>query len=529
MTNSPSEIDMGPLSELPEAQVVARTINGEPALLFREGERVSAIGGECPHAGAPLAEGVTRDGRITCPWHKARFCLRTGALLDPPAVDPLPRYDVRLVEGRVFVAPTHQVASPRPTAGSPCFVILGAGAGGAMAAQTLRAEGFEGRIVLVDQDNRLPYDRTLLSKYVLAGSDGAEKSPLQSQSYYIEQGIERLTGQANDIDIAGRRVLLTDGSSLGYDALLLATGGVAQKPALRGAERRQVFLLRDRADAEALLAQAERSRRAVILGCSFIGMEVAASLRERGLDVTVVGREEIPFAHRFGAPIGQALFNLHLRNGVDFRLGTEAAAIEGDGIDVNAVLLRDGERLRADLVVLGLGVRPATGFAAALKRADDGGIIVDSHLNAAPGIYAAGDIASFPYRGNGHHLRIEHWRLAQQQGIVAARNMMGHKQHFEAVPVFWTIQYLKRLDYIGHATTWDELVLHGDVEKPEFLAYYVKDGLVVAAAGLGRDKDTAALVELLDDHRSWTAAELGVNPSRLLSAIGRESSRLLAQ
>jgi NADPH-dependent 2,4-dienoyl-CoA reductase/sulfur reductase-like enzyme len=211
----------------------------------------------------------------------------------------------------------------------------------------------------------------------------------------------------------------------------------------------------------------------------------------------------------------EALIQLHKRRGVSFRLESEAAAIEGD-TQLRSVLLKSGERLSADLIVIGFGVAPATGYASSLARSEDGGILVDDHLRATDGIFAAGDIARFPLRGEGPPIRVEHWRVAEQQGRVAARNMMGKGQAYDAVPVFWTIHYLKRLDYIGHATEWDDLVLHGDIEKPEFLVYYVKDGRVIAAAGLDRDRDTAALVELLSLRRDWTAAELGPDPARLL-------------
>ena len=508
--------DLGLVAEFPEGRVVARDVAGKPVLILREGAQVSAVGGECTHAGAPLAQGVVHQGRIVCPWHKATFCLRGGGVLEPPALDPLPRFAARVEDGHIRLSLTpEEPERSQPSADARCFVIAGGGAAGAVAAQTLREEGFGGRIVMLDRENRVPYDRTILSKYVLSGEPGAEKSPLQTQAFYAEQKIERRTGEVAGIDAAARQVRLADGSSLAYDALLLATGGTPKRPDLPGATMGQVFLLRSRADADAILAQAERSTSAVILGGSFVAMEVAASLRERGLAVTVVSKDKLPFAERLGAPVGEALMRLHKRRGVSFRLESEAAAIEGD-TQVRSVLLKSGERLSADLIVIGFGVAPATGYASSLARSEDGGILVDKHLRVADGIFAAGDIARFPLRGEGPPIRIEHWRVAEQQGRLAARNMMGKGQAYDAVPVFWTIHYLKRLDYIGHATEWDDLVLHGDIEKPKFLVYYVKDGRVIAAAGLDRDRDTAALVELLSQHRDWTAAELGPDPARLL-------------
>ncbi len=493
-------------------------VDGEKILLLRDGDAVRAVGAICPHAGGPLMEGVRNGGRIVCPWHKAAFCIRTGAVQDPPALDALPRYNVRVDAGRILLALAQAPDTPSAAPDDRCFVIVGAGGAGAMAAQTLREEGFTGRVVMLDPANRVPYDRTVLSKYALSGQKGAEKSPLQSQSFYREQRIERRTAEVSRIDAQARRITCADGAVVEYDAALLATGGAPVLPPLPGAGLGHVYTLRSRADADAILAQAERSACAVVLGASFIGMEVAASLRERGLDVTVVGKEAAPFAKQLGEQVGRAFVGLHERQGVAFRLGRGVASLEGDG-QVSGVVLEGGERIAADLVVVGFGVKPATAYAKDLARHDDGGLIVDATLCAAPGLYAAGDIARFPHRGDGEPIRVEHWRVAEQHGRVAALNMLGRGARYDAVPFFWTIQYMKRLDYVGHAAAWDSVVLHGDLGKPEFLAYYVKDGRVAAAAGMGRDQDTAALIELFAHHRDWQAAELGERPAAVLAAL----------
>ena len=513
------EVEVAVLESIEPGGMKQVELGGETILLLRDGDAVHAVGAVCPHAGAPLAEGVRHGGRIVCPWHKAAFCIRTGAVLDPPALDALPRYDVRVDAGRILLAPAPIPEPPDPPAAPDerCFVIVGAGAAGAVAAQTLREAGFAGRVVMLDAANRVPYDRTLLSKYALSGQKGAEKSPLQTQAFYREHGIERCMAEVTRIDAPARRITCADGSVLSYDAALLATGCAPARPSMPGAGLDHVYALRSRADADAILEQAERSQCAVVLGASFIGMEVAASLRERGLDVTVVGKEAAPFAKQLGEQIGRAFVGLHERHGVTVRLGRGVASLEGNG-QVSHVVLDNGERIAADLVVVGFGVKPATFYAESLARRDDGGIIVDAHLRAAPGLYAAGDIASVPYRGDGPPIRVEHWRVAEQHGRVAALNMLGQAVRCDAVPVFWTIQYMKRLDYVGHATEWDSIVLHGDLGTPEFLAYYVKDGRVAAAAGMGRDQDTAALAELFAMRRDWRAADLGENPAAVLAA-----------
>ena len=510
------ESDLGALADIAAGGMMAATLEGAAVLLIRDGDSVHAIGGTCTHAGGKLAEGVRHGGRVVCPWHKAAFCERSGAVLDPPALDALPMYEARVADGRILVRAAERPGAERVADGR-CFVIAGAGAAGAVAAQTLRAEGFGGRIVMVDRANRVPYDRTILSKYALSGQKGAEKSPLQSQAFYREQGIERRTGDVRAVDVAGRLVTLGDGSVLGYDALLLATGAVPRAAGLPGEGLRGVFTLRSRADADAIVAQAERSERAVVLGASFIGMEVAASLRERGLEVTVVGHEAAPFAKQLGPEVGRAFVGLHEKRGVRFRLGVEIQGMEGEGA-VAGVRLKGGEVVPAELVVVGFGVKPETGYAEGLRRGEDGGIEVDAGLLAAPGVYAAGDIARFPQGGDGGRIRVEHWRVAEQHGRVAALNMLGRGVKYDAVPFFWTIQYMKRLDYVGHAAAWDELVVHGDLGEPDFLAYYVKDGVVRAAAGLGRDQQTAALIELFG-MREWTAAELGETPAAVLAGM----------
>jgi apoptosis-inducing factor 3 len=508
--------DVAALTDLPDGGMRTVEVDDAKILLIRDGQTVHAVGATCPHAGAPLEQGIRNGERIVCPWHKATFCIRTGALLDPPAVDSLPHYEVRIDHERVLLTiPPLLQAEAAPLPDNRTFAIVGAGAAGALAAQTLRQAGFNGRIVMLDQHNRVPYDRTVLSKYFLSGERNAEKSPLQSQSFYQQHRIERRTEQVITVDAAQKRIRCADGFILTYDAALLATGATPTRPNIPGATLDNVFLLRSRQDADALLAQAERSQRAVVLGASFIGMEVAASLRERGLDVTVVGKEAAPFEKQLGAQIGNAFVGLHRKRGVSFRLGQEIQAIEGDR-SVQWVALSNGERLPADLVVIGFGVSPVTDYLEGVTLNPDGSVTVDATLKAADGLYAAGDIARFPYRQR--PIRVEHWRVAEQHGMVAALNMAGRRTLYDAVPVFWTIQYLKRLDYIGHATDWDDIVVHGDLRKPKFLAYYVKDGKVVAAAGLDRDQDTAALIELFQTSPDWTPEALGSTPSGLLSS-----------
>ena len=500
--------DVGAVNSVTNGAMVGVEIGEQKILLSRSGDHICAVAGTCPHAGAPLAEGVRCGDRVICPWHKASFDLRSGALVEPPAVDALPHYPVRIETGRIVVS-LQAIPVPEPNTASDqrCFVILGAGAAGQSAAQTLREEGFSGRLVMVSQEAELPYDRTVLSKYKLSGKPGAEKSPLQEAGFYTRHRIERSRAEIAEVDAATATVRFADGSSLSYDAALLATGGSPKRPKLPGADLGGVFVLRTAAEADAILAAAEKARRAVVVGAGFVGMEVAASLRERGLEVTVVMPEATPFEKPLGPMIGSVFARLHQKQGIVFRTGQEVAAFEGDDA-VTTVRLASGERLAADLVVIGGGISPATGMLRGVTLREDGGVPVDRHLRAADKLWAAGDVAAFPLYGDGEPIRVEHWRVAQQHGRHAALGMLGREAPYVSVPVFWTIHFLKRLDYVGHAREWDDIVVDGDLQKPEFVALYVKAGRVDAVIGWDRDKDVARAICLFEERREWQAGPL---------------------
>jgi len=479
-------------------------------LLTRVNGRCHAVSATCPHAGAPLGEGVLRDGVVTCPWHKAAFRVDTGERLEPPAVDDLTPYPVTVSNSRVSVTIPDQVDDDlaQITVTDPrCMAIIGAGAAGAIAAQTLRESGFAGRVVLIGTEERLPYDRTIQSKYALSGKQGKEKSPLQNEDFYTKQAIERMTRTVVSVEPAARRIRFQDGGELAYDAALLATGGAPRALDLPGQDLKNVHLLRTPDDAAAIVRSAETAKHAVVIGVGFIGMEAAASLRERGLEVAVVAPQSAPLEKQLGAEVGTIFRRVHEREGIAFHLGQEVAALEGDG-RVAGVRLKNGNLLPADLVVAGLGVTPATEVLKGASRREDGGVAVDAQLRVAEGLYAAGDIAAFPLYGSGERIRVEHWRVAEQHGRVAALNMMGRSTSYDAVPVFWTINFMKRLDYVGHATDWDEIVIDGDTEKPEFIAFYAKAGRVQAVAGWSRDQQIALAISLMEERHDWAVGEL---------------------
>ena len=510
------EVELAKVGDLKDGEMKAFDVGETKVLLARVNGNVHAVGATCPHYGAPLAEGALCGERIICPWHHASFDVKSGDLLEPPALDALPRYEVRIEGERVIVAlPDEPVDRRAPLMArhdarqdERTFVILGGGAAGYMAAQTLREDGFQGRVLMITREDRLPYDRPNLSKDYLQGHAEPEWMPLRPDEFFTDYDIEVMRGKdASRIDAATRAIGFSDGSSLTYDALLVATGGAPRKLPFQPDDLANVFLLRSFADADAIIEAAAQGARAVVIGASFIGMEAASSLTERKCSVTIVAPDTVPFQKTLGAEIGALFQRLHESHGVKFKLGANVSRFEGVG-KVEAVVLENGERLEADLVVVGVGVKPATDFLRGVGLSDDGGVIVDEHLRAADGLYAAGDIANFPSALTGERQRIEHWRTALQQGRIAAHNMAGEAISYDSVPFFWTRQFDAGLSYVGHAEKWDEIIIQGDVSAQNFLAFYVKGNRVLAVAGMNRDRDIAAFEGLMRVDRMPTTDQL---------------------
>jgi NADPH-dependent 2,4-dienoyl-CoA reductase/sulfur reductase-like enzyme/nitrite reductase/ring-hydroxylating ferredoxin subunit len=502
------EITVAGAAELKDGEMMQVAAGATNILLARVDGKYHAVGATCPHYGAPLAEGALCGERIICPWHHACFNVTTGDLEEPPALDALPHYEVRVENENVIVrlpedAPdrrTPPMTKPDTAADARLFVVLGGGAAGYAAAQTLREDGFKGRVLMVTREDRLPYDRPNLSKDYLQGHAEPEWMPLRPDEFFNEHGIEVLRGkEVTRVDAKAKTVSFKGGEQLAYDALLVATGGAPRTLQIAGSELQNVLTLRSFADSDAIIAAAEASKRAVVIGASFIGMEAAASLKARGLEVTVVAPDKTPFEKTLGGEIGALFQKIHEDNGVQFRLGAKVARFTGNG-KVEAVELEDGEKpekIDADLVVVGVGVKPATDFLVGVNLHKDGGVVVDEHLRAADGLYAAGDIAWFPSALTGERQRIEHWRTALQQGRIAARNMAGENIAYSSVPFFWTRQFDAGLLYVGHATSWDEIIFQGDVSAQAFLAFYVKDGRVLAVAGMNHEREMAAIEGLI--------------------------------
>lgn len=481
------------IGEVPDGGVLAGHAGGKAVLLVRQGAEWFAIGAVCSHYSGPLSEGLVVGDTVRCPWHHACFSLRTGEALRPPALNNVSCWRVEERSGKVYV--TGDVVAKRPAEGRAgrrsgppaAVVIVGAGATGACAAETLRREGYGGRLTLYDTDPDAPYDRPNLSKDYLAGTASEDWIPLHPPEFYGDLGINIVHDRrVVSVEPKARRVLLDNGAAQEYGALLLATGAT---PVRLSPEMEQgnpaVHYLRSFADSRALIAASEKARRVVILGASFIGLEVAASLRARKLEVHVVAPDARPLERILGGELGDFIRRLHEEHGVTFHLRQKAKKI-ANGV----VTLESGEQLQADLVVAGIGVRPNVELAEAAGLKLDRGVLVDERLQtSAPGVFAAGDIARWPDPHTGELIRVEHWVVAQRQGQAAARSIIGEGERFDAVPFFWSQHYDIPINYVGHAEQWGTIEIDGSIEARDCAVRFLSRGRTLAVATINRDRE----------------------------------------
>ena len=456
----------------------------EQVLVARRGDELFAIGATCTHYGGPLAKGLLVDCTVHCPWHHARFDLRTGEAIAAPALNNVACYKIDKREAQFFVTSKIDEKPVRKPKSSPAsVVIVGAGAAGGAAAEMLRREGYDGPVRLIGADEFLPYDRPNLSKDYLAGTASEEWIPLRSADFYREQKIDTFTNTSvTAIDPQEKKVTLTDGRSLGYGALLLATGAEPVRLAIPGGDLPHVYYLRTLTDSRRIIDKAKNSKRAVVIGASFIGLEVAWSLRERKLEVAVVGKGSLPLEKVLGSELGTVIRETHEANGVKFHLGRKPAAIQDRHVELD-----DGTKLDCDLVVLGIGVRPNTAIAKQAGIATDNGVLVDEFLKTnVPGIFAAGDIARWPDPRAGR-IRVEHWVVAQRQGQTAARNILGADEAFNLPPFFWSNHFDLHIHYVGHGGGDDRSTVSGNVKAKDASVIFRAGENVTAVASIGRD------------------------------------------
>jgi NADPH-dependent 2,4-dienoyl-CoA reductase/sulfur reductase-like enzyme/nitrite reductase/ring-hydroxylating ferredoxin subunit len=472
--------------------------DGEPVLLARAGAEIFAVGATCTHYSGPLAEGLVVGDKVHCPWHHACFSLRTGEAVQAPALNPVACFQVEQRGDTLYVLGKKPDArakvAPKSAPGS--VLIVGGGAAGHAAAEMLRREGYVGKVTLLSADSAPPVDRPNLSKNYLAGTAPEEWVPLRPPEFYTEHDIELVIGaRVAALDPKAKRVTLEGGATHAFEALLLATGSDAIRLALPGAELPHVHTLRSLGDSRAIIAGLKDAKTAVVLGASFIGLEVAAALRARSIDVHVVALDKVPMERVLGPELGASIRALHEEHGVVFHLEQTATSI-----DTRSVTLASGESLAADLVVVGIGVRPALALAEKAGLSVDRGVVVDRFLQtSAPGIFAAGDIARWPDPHTGSSIRVEHWVVAQRQGQIAARNILGQKVPCTIAPFFWSQHYDVQISYVGHAEKWDRIDVSGSISRRDATLTYVKGDKTLAVVTLGRDLESLRAEQAMEN------------------------------
>uniref|UniRef100_A0A8C3HCY6 AIF family member 3 n=1 Tax=Chrysemys picta bellii TaxID=8478 RepID=A0A8C3HCY6_CHRPI len=463
------------------------------ALLIKENGDYYAMGHKCPHYGAPLVKGVLSKGRVRCPWHGACFSIGTGDIEDFPGLDSLPKFQVKIEKEKVYIRASKQalLTQRRTKVMAKCIslsnynisstnvLIIGAGAAGLVCAETLRQEGFSDRIVMCTMDRHLPYDRPKLSKSMDSHLD---QITLRPKEFFRTNDIEVLTEtQVAAVDIKNKIAVFKDGFKMDYNKLLIATGNTPKALSCKGKEVENVFNIRTPEDANRVVKLAS-SKNAVIVGASFLGMEVAAYLTEKAHSVSVVELEEVPFKKFFGEKVGQALMKL------------------------KEVVLKSGKVLRADVCVIGIGASPATGF---LKQSginiDSKGFIVVNKMMQTniPGVFAAGDAVTFPLAlRNNKKVNIPHWQMAHMHGRIAALNMLAHGTEISTVPYLWTAVFGKSLRYAGHGEGFDDVVFQGDLDELKFVAFYTKNEEVIAVASMNYDPIVSKVAEVMASGRA---------------------------
>ncbi|XP_062872857.1 apoptosis inducing factor mitochondria associated 4 [Trichomycterus rosablanca] len=502
-------------SDLQNGQMKEVEVNQHKILLVRNEDKFSAVGSLCTHYGASLSNGILMGDRVRCPWHGACFNTTTGDIEEFPGLDSLPTYKVKVEGGKVYVTASKKNVTKRVKQMScqvpgVCHTVLliGGGPAALQCAETLRQNSYTGRIIMVTKDEQLPLDKTKLSK---AMNIESEKILLRSSDFLQLHGIEVLTGkEVVSVNTQGKTVTVNDGTTQQYDQLLVATGARARGLQCPGAELENVKLLQNYKDA-AEIYKMSVGNSVVIIGTSFIGMEVAAFLSDKAGSVAVVGKSECPYQFSLGPDIGKMTMQILEEKNVRFYMNSDVTEMRGENGKVKQVILRNGDVLPADVVIVGIGVIPNSDFLkGSMVEVDSKSyIIVDKLMKTnIPDVFAAGDVASFPLSAHGNkRVNIAHWQLAQAHGRVAALNMLKKQTELHSVPYFWTVLLGKSIRYTGYGEGYTDIIFKGSIVERKFLAFYIKEDEVVAAASLNFDPAVSRIAEIFTTGQKVTKSE----------------------
>lgn len=530
MSRAVVESLVGQVSKLKSGIPLLVKVGEVEALIFKTKDGVFATGSKCSHYGAPLINGVVSGNRVVCPWHGACFNVCTGDIEEAPAVQGIPSFPVRLDGDDVYVTAQQdgdQVSDPSFTSfkdSSRHIVVVGGGAAGNAAVETLRSNGFEGRVTLISGESFVPYDRPKLSKNLSVSADGIA---LRSREFYKAIGVDlRLESVVDELDASSKSIKLSNGETLLFDDVIVCTGSTPFNIPVPGHDAENVFLLRDPLNASKIEAAASKAKDIVVVGTGFIGLEAATYFKKNKQveNVTAVSMDDVPLSRVFGDRIGKVFQKMHEDNGVKLMMNAKLERYQVVDGKVVSVILGDGTAIPCDFVLVGAGVRLNTGFLRNVQLGDrDKSITVNEYMKHDSGIYAAGDIARFPYSlHNGRMYRIEHWNVAQKQGRIAALNILGKHEKYDSVPYFWTVQFGGSVRYVGHSEDHDDVIVIGNPEEDsKFAAFYVRDDTVLAVATLGKDPIASACAELmrLGKMPSGTSIREGIDVVKLLQSL----------